>query len=60
MARQYSAEQWRDHYVRRARGCSTDAVSAAKSHRPDIAELLRKVARDYLQMARYAALKANA
>lgn len=57
MAKQYPAEVWRDHYARRAHGCSRDAVSAARSNRPDIAALLRKVARDYLAMARFAALK---
>lgn len=56
----YSAEQWRDHYALRARRCSTDAVACVKANRPDIAALLRKTARDYLQMARYAAFKASA
>lgn len=58
MAAQLTAEQWRDHYARRARTCATDALHAARCHRPDIAAVLRQVARDYLQYARYAALKA--
>lgn len=56
----HTAEQWRDYYAHKARVCSTDAVTAAKAHRPDIAALLRETARDYLAMARFAALKAQA
>lgn len=55
----YTAEVWRDHYARRAHGCSIDAVSATRSNRPDLAALLRKVGRDYLAMARFAALKVD-
>jgi hypothetical protein len=54
-----SAAQLRDHYARKARTCSTDAVCAVKVGRPDIAGLLRTVARDYLAMARFAAHKVN-
>lgn len=53
----YSAEQWRAHYARRANICRIDAAQAAKVRRHDIAATLRRVARDYLNMARFAALK---
>lgn len=59
MRRVYTAAEWRDHYARRANGCRIDAAHAAKVNRHDIAALLRRVARDYLDLARFAALKVN-
>ncbi len=52
-----TAHDYYAHAVRRACQLRIDAAMACRVHRPDIAGQLRTMARHYLNVARFAALK---